>query len=316
MANLPHEKKIEEYENNVRRFKEQNKDNPLFASEISKLESKLDNLKAKIYSELNPTERLAICRHPSRPHTIHYIENICDEFTELFGDRNYADDSAVVGGIARIGGQKFMIIGQEKGHDTETRVQRNFGMLNPEGFRKALRLAKLAEKFHIPIVSLLDSPGAFPGLEAEERGQGWAIAMNLREFARLKTPILIIIIGEGFSGGALGTGVGDVVGMLQHAYYSVISPEGCASILWKDAAKKNDATVALKGNAEDLLELGVIDAMIPEPLGGAHKNPGVVFTNVKAFILEQYDELKDLSPEILVENRYVKYRKMGVTQSD
>ncbi|MBB64203.1 MAG: acetyl-CoA carboxylase carboxyl transferase subunit alpha [Waddliaceae bacterium] len=316
MANLPHEKKIEEYENNVRRFKEQNKDNPLFASEISKLESKLDNLKAKIYSELNPTERLAICRHPSRPHTIHYIENICDEFTELFGDRNYADDSAVVGGIARIGGQKFMIIGQEKGHDTETRVQRNFGMLNPEGFRKALRLAKLAEKFHIPIVSLLDTPGAFPGLEAEERGQGWAIAMNLREFARLKTPILIIIIGEGFSGGALGTGVGDVVGMLQHAYYSVISPEGCASILWKDAAKKNDATVALKGNAEDLLELGVIDAMIPEPLGGAHKNPGVVFTNVKAFILEQYDELKDLSPEILVENRYVKYRKMGVTQSD
>lgn len=308
---LPHEKQIHEYEKTIEHLKKQSQDNPLFSNEIKKLEKKLVELKRKVYSELTPWERVLICRHPSRPHTVDYVKNICENFVELFGDRTYGDDHAIIGGLAKIGGVKCVVIGQEKGNDTESRVHRNFGMLNPEGFRKALRLMKLAEKFHLPIISFLDTPGAYPGLTAEERGQGWVIANNLKEMARIKTPIIVLVIGEGCSGGALGMGIGDVVGMLEHAYYSVISPEGCASILWKEASRNVDAASALKLNSENLLQLQIIDAIINEPLGGAHHNPQLTFQNVKKFILEQWEMLKIIPAEILLEQRYLKFRKMG-----
>lgn len=311
MDMLPHEKQIQEYTKTIEHLKKQNQDNPLFNSEIRRLEQKLEKLKQKVYSELTPWERVSICRHKNRPHTIHYIQNICDSFSELAGDRLYKDDRAIVGGLAKIGDMKCVLIGQEKGHDTESRVHHNFGYLNPEGFRKALRLMQLAEKFRLPIVSLLDTPGAYPGLEAEERGQAWAIANNLREMSRLKTPMIILIIGEGCSGGALGMGVGDVVAMLEHAYYSVISPEGCASILWKDSSKNVEAAEALKLNSEYLLELGIIDAIINEPLGGAHHAPEVVYSNVKKFLIEQWNILKLIPSDLLIEQRYLKFRKMG-----
>jgi len=312
---LPHEKQIHEYINTIEHLKKQSKDSSLFDSEIRKLEQKLEKLKQKVYSELTPWQRIQICRHPSRPHTIDYIKNICDQFVELHGDRLYGDDRSIVGGLAKIGGVKCVVIGQEKGFDTESRVYHNFGMLNPEGFRKAQRLMRLAENYRLPVVSLLDTPGAYPGLEAEERGQGWAIADNLRKMARLETPIIVIVIGEGCSGGALGMGIGDVVAMLEHAYYSVISPEGCASILWKDVSKNIDAATALKLNAEDLLQAGVIDAIINEPLGGAHHNPQVIYNNVKTYIIEQWEILKLIPPQILLEQRYLKFRKIGQFQS-
>lgn len=308
---LPHEKQIQEYVKTIEHLKKQSVDNPLFNSEIKKLEQKLEKLKEKTYSELTPWQRVMICRHPSRPHSLDYIKNLCERFHELSGDRNFGDDRSIVGGIGLIGGMKCVIIGQEKGFDTESRVYRNFGMLNPEGFRKALRLMQLAEKFSLPVVSLLDTPGANPRLEAEERGQGWAIAQNLREMARMKTPIIVVVIGEGCSGGALGMGVGDVVGMLEHSYYTVISPEGCASILWKDADKKSEAAERLKLNAENLLQFGVIDTIIGEPLGGAHQDPQKTYQNVKKFLLEQWEILKMLPTEILLEQRYLKFRKMG-----
>lgn len=308
---LPHEKQIYEYIKTIDHLKKQNNDNPLFTQEIQKLEQKLEKLKHKIYSTLTPWERISICRHPLRPHTIHYIENCFEKFTELSGDRTFRDDHAVVGGLAKIGGIKCMLIGQEKGHDTESRIHRNFGSLNPEGYRKALRLMQMAEKFHLPIISLIDTSGAYPGLEAEERGQGWAIAQNLREMSRLKTPIIVVIIGEGCSGGALGMGIGDSVGMLEHAYYSVISPEGCASILWKDATKCTEAAATLKLNAEHLLEQGIVDAIINEPLGGAHHSPRLVFDNVKKFIIEQWETLKLIPSDVLIEQRYLKYRHLG-----
>ncbi|MEC7840495.1 MAG: acetyl-CoA carboxylase carboxyltransferase subunit alpha [Chlamydiota bacterium] len=311
MDTLPHEKQIYEYIKTIEHLKKQNKDNPLFNNEIQKLEQKLEALKQQVYSNLQPWERIQICRHPSRPRTIDYIDNICESFQELHGDRNYSDDSAIVGGLAKINGHKCVLIGQEKGNDTESRVERNFGMPHPEGFRKALRLMQLAEKFNLPIVTLLDTPGAYPGLEAEERGQGWAIALNLREMARIKTPIIVTLIGEGASGGALGMGVGDVVGMLEHGYYSVISPEGCASILWKDAAKNVEAAKALKLNAENLHAFKVIDVVIEEPLGGAHHDVKVTYKNVQNFIVEQIDILKRIPKEILIEQRYLKFRSIG-----
>lgn len=308
---LPHEKQIHEYIKTIEHLKKQNQNNPLFTKEIKNLEQKLEKLKEKVYSELTPWQRVMICRHPARPHAIDYIKKMCDSFTELCGDRNFGDDHAVVGGLAVIGGIKCVIVGQEKGFDTESRVYRNFGMLNPEGFRKALRIMHLAEKFQLPIISLLDTPGANALLEAEERGQGWAIAYNLREMSRLKTPIVVVVIGEGCSGGALGMGIGDVVGMLEHSYYTVISPEGCASILWKDSDKKADAAAALKLNSENLLKLGIIDAIINEPLGGAHQNPDVAIENVKKFIIEQFNILSMIPSELLLEQRYLKFRKMG-----
>lgn len=308
---LPHEKPIQEYIKTIEHLKKQSQDNPIFNAEIRKLEQKLEKLKQKVYSELTPWQRILICRHPMRPHTFDFCKSMCENFVELAGDRNFRDDHSIIGGFASIGGVKCILIGQEKGHDTESRVYRNFGMLNPEGFRKALRLMKLAEKFHLPIVSLLDTPGAYPGLEAEERGQGWAIAHNLREMARIKTPIIVVVIGEGCSGGALGMGIGDVVGMLEHSYYSVISPEGCASILWKDASKNIEAASNLKLNAENLLELKIIDAIIDEPLGGAHHDPQQTYQNVKQFILEQWNILRRIPEPLLLEQRYLKFRQMG-----
>ena len=308
---LPHEKPIQEYINTIEHLKKQSLDNPIFNEEIRKLESKLGKLKQKVYSELTPWQRISICRHPSRPHALDYFKSMCGNFIELAGDRNFRDDHAMVGGLAMIGEVKCVVIGQEKGYDTESRVYRNFGMLNPEGFRKALRLMKMAEKFHLPIISFLDTPGAYPGLEAEERGQGWAIAHNLREMSRIKTPIIVVVIGEGCSGGALGMGVGDTIGMLEHSYYSVISPEGCASILWKDPSKNIEAASMLKLNGENLLDLKIIDVVIPEPLGGAHHDPQEAYRNVKEFILEQWNMLQHIPLPLLLEQRYLKFRRMG-----
>lgn len=312
MTVLPHEKPIVEYQQMLEKLKEQNKNNPLWSKqELLKLEKKLEALKKTVYSELKPWERVLICRHPQRPHTVDYIQHITDEFVELYGDRTFQDDRSIIGGLAKIGGQKFVLIGQEKGNDTESRLHRNFGMPHPEGYRKALRLMKLAAKFHLPVLTLLDTPGAYPGLAAEERGQGWAIANNLWEMARLPTPILVVLIGEGCSGGALGIGLGDRIGMLEHSYYSVISPEGCASILWKDPTQNGTAAAALKMHVEDLLELGIVDAKIREPLGGAHLDPKFVYGEVKTFIQEAWDDLKSVPSELLIENRYQKFRKMG-----
>lgn len=314
MDPLPHEKQIFEYIKAIDHLKKQNQNNPLFAKEIRNLEQKLETLKEKVYSELTPWQRVMICRHPARPHTIDFIKKMSTQFIELYGDRVHGDDTSIVGGLATIGSEKCVIIGQEKGNDTESRVYRNFGMLNPEGFRKALRLVKLAEKFNLPVISLLDTPGANPRLDAEERGQAWAIAHNLREMASLKTPIIVVVIGEGCSGGAIGMGLGDVVAIFEHAYYTVISPEGCASILWKDSDKKSDAAEALKLNSEHLLKMGIVDAIINEPLGGAHHNPDQAAENLKQFILEQIGALKMIPPEVLLEQRYLKFRKMGVLQ--
>lgn len=312
MTVLPHEKPIFEVEQTLQKLKEQNKNSPIWSQkELFEMEQKLEGLKKTIYSQLKPWDRVAICRHPQRPHALDYIQNISEEFVELFGDRAFQDDHAIVAGLARIDGQKFVIIGQEKGKDTESRLYRNFGMPHPEGYRKAMRCMRLAAKFNLPVITLLDTPGAYPGLSAEERGQGWAIAQNLWEMARLPTPILVVLIGEGCSGGALGIGVGDVIGMLEHAYYSVISPEGCASILWKDASKNAAAASALKMHVEDLLELGIVDHKIPEPLGGAHLNPQVAYQNVKAFLKEQWALLQTVPLDALLENRYQKFRKMG-----
>ncbi|MDE3045148.1 MAG: acetyl-CoA carboxylase carboxyltransferase subunit alpha [Verrucomicrobiota bacterium] len=312
MTVLPHEKPILEYEQTLEKLKEQNKNNALWSQdELGKMEKKLEQLKKSVYSQLKPWERVSICRHPQRPHSSDYIANICDEFVELFGDRAFQDDHAIIGGLARIGDQKFLLIGQERGKDTESRLYRNFGMPHPEGYRKAMRLMRLAAKFHLPVLTLIDTPGAYPGLSAEERGQGWAIANNLWEMARLPTPVIVLLIGEGCSGGALGIGVGDVIGMLQHSYYSVISPEGCASILWKDPTKNATAASALKMHPEDLIELGIIDRVIEEPLGGAHQDPQATFAAVKRFVLETWEELKEIPPTLLLENRYQKFRKMG-----
>lgn len=264
-------------------------------------------------SNLSPWERVKICRHSARPQSSDYIKHIADDFVEIHGDRLFSDDPAIIGGLGYIGGKKFIIIGQEKGKDTETRLKRNFGMPHPEGYRKALRIMELGEKFHLPILTLIDTPGAYAGLAAEERGQGWAIAKNLMEMARLKTPIICMIIGEGCSGGALGIGIGDVIGMLEHSYYSVISPEGCASILWKDGKEGRElAASKLKMHAEDLLPWGIIDEIIPEPQGGAHTDPQVVYQRVKEFILERAEKLGDIDLDLLIANRYNKFRKLGM----
>jgi acetyl-CoA carboxylase carboxyl transferase subunit alpha len=260
---------------------------------------------------LTPWDRVKICRHPSRPHASDYIKNITTSFQELHGDRLFGDDGAIIGGIGYIDGRRFMIIGQEKGKDTESRLSRNFGMPHPEGYRKAMRLMKLAEKFEIPILTLIDTAGAFPGLAAEERGQGLAIATNLMTMASIRVPIICAVIGEGSSGGALGIGVADVIGMLEHAYYSVISPEGCASILWKDASMNAHAAEVLKMHAENLVELGIIDEMIHEPEGGAHTNPEIIYQALKEFTLRHLSDLSELSSGELLENRYQKFRKMG-----
>lgn len=309
---LDHEKQILDHERTIAQLKEQNKVNGIWTDdELLKMEKKLEQLKTQVYSQLSPWERVGICRHPERPRSVDYIKNICDDFTEIFGDRLFRDDRAIVAGLGMIGGKKFVIIAQEKGCDTESRLYRNFGMPHPEGYRKALRVMKLAEKFNLPVLSFLDTPGAYPGLTAEERGQGAAIATNLLEMANLKTPVIVVLIGEGCSGGALGMGIGDTVGMLEHAYYSVISPEGCASILWRDATKNEEAAETLRMQSEDLLEFGVIDEIIAEPQGGAHHDADIVYKGVKAFALKEEKRLSKVPIDELLEKRYQKFRKLG-----
>ncbi|MHA7058040.1 acetyl-CoA carboxylase carboxyltransferase subunit alpha [Aquimarina sp. M1] len=277
------------------------------------IEKKLNETKKEIYKNLTAWQRVQLSRHPSRPYTLDYINAICgDSFLELHGDRNVKDDKAMIGGLGKVGNQSFMFIGQQKGYNTKTRQYRNFGMANPEGYRKALRLMKSAEKFNIPVVSFIDTPGAYPGLEAEERGQGEAIARNIMEMTRLKVPIIVIIIGEGASGGALGIGVGDKVLMLENAWYSVISPENCSSILWRSWDQKEIAAEALKLTAKDSVKLKVVDEIVREPLGGAHSNREKTFEAVRDKILSSFEEIKNLSPEELVEKRMDKYANMGV----
>jgi len=277
------------------------------------LQKKLDKTRKDIYKDLTAWQRVQLSRHPNRPYTMDYINAICgDTFMELHGDRTVKDDKAMVGGLGKIGDQSFMFIGQQKGYNTKTRQYRNFGMSNPEGYRKALRLMKMAEKFGIPVVTLLDTPGAYPGFEAEERGQGEAIARNILEMTRLKVPIITIVIGEGASGGALGIGVGDKVYMLENTWYSVISPESCSSILWRSWEFKEQAAEALKLTAKDMKKLKLIDGIIPEPLGGAHHNREQTFKSVEKIIVKSYKDLKDLIPKKLIEKRMEKYAKMGV----
>lgn len=279
------------------------------------LERKIEDLKTNIYSNLSRWQRVQMSRHPERPYALDYIDQISDEFIELYGDRNFRDDKAMIGGLGRIDGQPVMFIGQQKGRTTKQRQFRNFGMPNPEGYRKALRMMKMAEKFDLPVVCLIDTPGAYPGLEAEERGQGEAIARNLMEMAALKTPIICIVIGEGASGGALGIGIGDRVHMMENTWYSVISPESCSSILWRSWEKKEQAAEALKLSAEDNLKLGIIDGIIHEPLGGAHKHPEQAGEAVKAQILKDIKTLQNKPTPTLIEQRIAKFSKMGVVQN-
>ena len=277
------------------------------------IEKKLEETRKEIYKNLTPWQRVQLSRHSSRPYTLDYIRAICgDTFLELHGDRNVKDDKAMIGGLGKIGDQSFMFIGQQKGYNTKTRQYRNFGMANPEGYRKALRLMKSAEKFGIPVVTLIDTPGAYPGIEAEERGQGEAIARNILEMTRLKVPIIVAIIGEGASGGALGIGVGDKVLMLENTWYSVISPESCSSILWRSWEYKERAAEALKLTATDMKKLKLIDEIIREPAGGAHANREKTFEILKNKIASHYGELQKLSPKELVEQRMEKYANMGV----
>ena len=279
---------------------------------LTELEANLEATKHRIYTNLNGWQNVQISRHPDRPYTLQYIEMICEDFIELHGDRTVKDDKAIVGGFATINGQTVMIIGHQKGTNTKLRQFRNFGMANPEGYRKALRLMRLAEKFNKPVITFIDTPGAFPGLEAEERGQGEAIARNLLEMSVLKVPILCFVVGEGASGGALGIGIGDKVYMLEHTWYSVISPESCSSILWRSWDFKEKAAEVLKLTAEDMHANGLVDGIIPEPLGGAHYNPQAMAETMKAKILEDLAVLKAKDIDQVINERIEKFCSMGV----
>ena len=283
-----------------------------FSKEIAELEKKVASLCQEVFSRLTPWQRCQIARHPKRPYTLDYIRGLMTDFIELHGDRTFADDRAIVGGLARLDGIPLVVIGHQKGRDTKEKIARNFAMANPEGYRKALRLMRLAERFKKPVVTLVDTPGAYPGIGAEERGQAEAIARNLRVMSELRTPIIVVVTGEGGSGGALGIAVGDSILMLQYAIYSVISPEGCASILWRDPLKAPDAADALGLTAETLKRLNLIDEIIPEPLGGAHRNPQEMAVTLKGHLLKELSRLGQVSPDELVEGRYEKFRRMGV----
>lgn len=279
--------------------------------EIDKLKTSREEMLKEIYTNLSSWDKIFVARHPERPYTLDYINLLGENFVELHGDRLFRDDHAIVGGLCKIDGKNIMVIGHQKGRTTEEKIFRNFGMPNPEGYRKALRLMKMAEKFRVPILALIDTPGAYPGIEAEEHGQGEAIARNLMEMSGIKTPMISVVIGEGGSGGALALGVTDKIFMLENSVYSVISPEGCAAILFKDAGRAPEAAESLKISAKDLLELDIIDGIIPEPLGGAHRNHQCAAINLKKFILESIADLESLSVDSLLENRYNKFRKIG-----
>jgi acetyl-CoA carboxylase carboxyl transferase subunit alpha len=279
--------------------------------EVSRLREKVKIRTAEIFRNLTPWQISQLSRHPGRPYTLDYIGAICEEFHELAGDRTFADDAAIVGGLGRINGRSVMIIGHQKGRNTKSKVKRNFGMPRPEGYRKALRLMKLAERFKVPLFTFIDTPGAYPGIEAEERGQSEAIARNLLEMSELKIPVICTVTGEGGSGGALAIGVGDRTLMLQYSTYSVITPEGCASILWKSADKAKDAAEVMGLTAPRLLEHGLVDKVVREPLGGAHRNPHSMAIRLKAVLLNQLDELEALPVDELLERRYQRLRKYG-----
>lgn len=307
---LEFEKPIYELEQKIEEIKNLS-ENVDVAAEVKTLEKKVNQLRENIFSNLTRWQRVQLARHPERPYTLDYIQHMTTDFVELHGDRTFGDDKAIVGGFARLAGQPVMIIGQQKGRDTKSNLYRNFGMPNPEGYRKALRLMKLAAKFNRPVITMLDTPGAFPGLEAEERGQAEAIARNLFEMSQLPVPIIVVIIGEGASGGALGIGVGDRMLMLENTWYSVIAPESCSSILWKSWEYKEQAAEALRLTATDLLEQKIIDRIIPEPLGGAHRNPQQAAMILKDTLTEELKSLLKVKPEKLIEKRVEKFCAMG-----
>ncbi len=307
---LDFEKPIHELESRLEEMKKYS-DKMDIAKEIVKLEDKVRQLKEGIYKDLTRWQRVQLARHPDRPFTLDYIYGMTNNFIELHGDRNYKDDKAIVGGLAELDEFKVMIIGHQKGRDTKSNLYRNFGMPNPEGYRKAMRLMKLAEKFNKPVITMIDTPGAYPGIEAEERGQAEAIARNLFEMSRLTVPIIVVIIGEGASGGALGIGVGDRILMLENCWYSVISPESCSSILWRSWDYKEQAAEALKLTAPDLLEQKIIDRIVPEPTGGAHTDHQAIADTLKNILKEELAALIKLKPDKLIQNRLEKFGRMG-----
>lgn len=308
---LDFERPLLELENRISELRA-SEDPQAARDEIGKLEERLRRLQQKVYGGLTPWQRAQLARHPKRPHTLDFFRLLFEEFLELHGDRFFGDDKAIVGGLARFEGEPVVVIGHQKGRDTRENIARNFGMPHPEGYRKALRLMEMAAKFGKPIVTFIDTPGAYPGLGAEERGQAEAIARSLREMAGLGTPIVCVVTGEGGSGGALAIGVGNRVLMLEHAIYSVISPEGCAAILWGEASKAQEAAELMRVTAPDLLRLGVIDGIVPEPVGGAHRNWEETAENLRGPLREALRELRSRSPEALVADRYEKFRKIGV----
>ncbi len=307
------EKPVLDLEDHIRQLQEMVKSNGVtqMTDEVRALLDRCEELKKEIYGSLTPWQRVQMARHPRRPYALDYVERVFTDFTELHGDRHFAEDKAVVGGLAYLDGDPVLVLGHQKGRTLQESMARNFGMPHPEGYRKALRLMRLAERFGLPILCFIDTAGAYPGIGAEERGQATAIAENLREMAQLTVPIVCCVIGEGGSGGALAIGVGDRLLMLENAWYSVISPEGCASILYRDAAKAPDAAQALKLTAPDLKELGLVDEVVPEPLGGAHRDPDVAAAAVKNAFKKHLKQLQELPPERLLEERYQKYRAVG-----
>ena len=309
---LEFEKPLRELEKQLESLHQQSLENNIdMSSELATIEAKIDTTKREIYSNLTPWQRVQVARHPKRPYALDYVRALCVDFQELHGDRQFRDDRALIGGTAFFEGRPVMIIAQQKGRDTKENIIRNFGMPQPEGYRKALRLMKLAEKFGLPVLSYIDTPGAYPGVESEARHVSEAIAVNLREMAMLRVPSVAVIVGEGSSGGAIGIGVTDRVLIFENAYYSVISPEGCAAILWKDRANAPQAAEALKLNAANLHEFGVVDEVIPEPLGGAHNDPASAITALKTALLRHLDELTPKVVEQLLDERYERYRALG-----
>ena len=314
---LPFEKPILEMEKKLKELQTFSQTQKIDVShEIDRMQNKISEMRRQVYANLTPWQKVQVARHPLRPYTADYVREMTTDFVELHGDRIYADDHAIIGGFARIGDENVLLIGTQKGRDTKSNLDCNFGCAYPEGYRKALRLMRLAAKFSVPIVTLIDTPGAYPGVESEERHIAEAIAVNLREMFTLPVPIIITIIGEGGSGGALGIGVGDRVLVLEYAYYSVISPEGCAAILWRDRANADKAAAALKLTSKDLLEAGLADEIVPEPPGGAHGDPKIMAATLKTTLLRNLKELKKLPPEKLMDLRYKKFRAMGVFGED
>ena len=308
---LDFEQPIADLEQKILDLKDSDLDEGAIQSEVIRLNESIMKTTEKIYSDLSPWQNVQVARHPERPHFSDYIKRITEEFDELHGDRHFSDDRAVIGGIGSIGEYKVMFIGHEKGRSTDEKILHNFGMSQPEGYRKACRLMELAERFSMPIVTLVDTPGAYPGIDSEERGQSEAIAHNLRVMSSLKTPIIVNVVGEGGSGGALALGVGDHITMLEHSTYSVASPEACASIVWRDSNKADQAAEAMKLNADSILELGLIDEIIAEPLGGAHRNYDQVSSNLSKVILKNLDELTKLPINVLIEKRYERLMSYG-----